>query len=579
LNWSEQMLYKNILVTRDVEVKMRDGVILRADVYRPDTPDSIPVLLQRTPYGKYWSNISFAMTAVERGYAVVIQDTRGRWNSEGDGYAFIHEKNDGFDTVEWVASQPWAEDKVGMFGASYVGYTQYAAAVTHPPALRTIVPSISFTNPYSIFFIGGAFTLGVSVSWALMAQVLMEILQSEEDEGAKNLLWAQLIDAVDGMSLGKTFEHLPLEDIPMLGREGLSTLVADVTSHPTFDEYWQRILSPHAEINIPVLQIGGWYDIFITDTLQDYSAFKSEGLAPVKMLIGPWVHETSMDATVGEVDFGLKASAHLVLPEELHLRWFDYWLKGIENGVMDEEPIRIFTMGENRWRNENEWPPERTQVKKYYLHSGGSANTLNGNGSLSLMEPSNEPVDNYVYDPHNPVPTHGGGLCCWRAALPPGAFDQREVETRPDVLVYTSAPLEHDLEVTGMVEVHLWASTSAPDTDFTAKLVDVEPSGFARNLCDGIIRARYRNQNGESAPLEPGELYEYVILLGATSNLFKAGHRIRLEISSSNFPRFNRNPNTRGPILEEGELRTAAQSVFHEVNHPSHVLLPIIPRG
>jgi putative CocE/NonD family hydrolase len=295
-------------------------------------------------------------------------------------------------------------------------------------------------------------------------------------------------------------------------------------------------------------------------------------------LIGPWVHDVSFDAHAGEVDFGLQASGLLLFPDELQLRWFDHWLKGIENGIMEEPPIRIFVMGENRWRFESEWPLARTQYTSYYLHSGGAANTLHGDGVLTPERPSDEPVDTFVYDPRNPVPTRGGGLCCWRAALPPGAFDQREVEARPDVLVYTTPALEQDVEATGPIEVHLWAATSAPDTDFTAKLVDVGPCGYARNVQDGIIRARYCS-TAQANPIRPGEVYEYVIDLGGTSNVFKAGHRIRLEISSSNFPRFSRNSNTRHPVEDNTELRTACQTVFHDAARPSHIVLPIIPRG
>jgi hypothetical protein len=269
-----------------------------------------------------------------------------------------------------------------------------------------------------------------------------------------------------------------------------------------------------------------------------------------------------------------------VLLDELRLRWFDYWLKGRDNGIMEEPPIRIFVMGDNRWRFENEWPLARTQYTRYYLHSAGAANSRHGDGTLSPATPSaEEPVDSFVYDPRNPVPTRGGGLCCYQAALPAGAFDQRDIEARSDVLVYTTPPLEHDVEVTGPVEVRLWAATSAPDTDFTAKLVDVSACGYARNLNDGIIRARYRRSTTQAEPIRPGEVYEYTIDLGPTSNMFKAGHRIRLEISSSNFPHFDRNPNTGDTSGDSTELRPALQTIFHDAAHPSHVVLPIIPRN
>jgi putative CocE/NonD family hydrolase len=267
-----------------------------------------------------------------------------------------------------------------------------------------------------------------------------------------------------------------------------------------------------------------------------------------------------------------------VLPDERQLRWFDYWLRDEKNGVMDEPPISIFVMGDNQWRTEAEWPLARTRYTPYYLHSGGAANTLHGDGTLAPEGPSAEPVDTFVYDPRHPVPTRGGGLCCWNAALAAGAYDQRPVEARPDVLVYTTPPLENGVEVTGPIEVHLWAASSAPDTDFTAKLVDVHSCGYARNVQDGIIRARCSGPDGRATQIARGAIHEYVIDLAATSNVFKAGHRIRVEISSSNFPHFDRNPNTGHALGEDDELRPATQTILHDADHPSHIVLPIVPR-
>jgi uncharacterized protein len=570
------MSQKTLIVDRDVEIKMRDGIILRADVYRLDTPEPLPVLLHRTPYGKAYTQTTFALMAAERGYAVVNQDTRGRWASEGDGYPLVHEKNDGFDTVEWAAQQPWSNGKVGMFGLSYMGYTQFAATVTHPPSLRTIIPNVTFCDAYSIVYHGGALALGIGVSWGLLTIASMAIMQHPGTDEEKDRLMSQLITAVDGMSLGQSFNHLPLNTMPLIGCDGLIPCLADWISHPTLDDYWHRLNCPHEAVTIPAFHIGGWYDIFINSTIRDFSSIYASGNTHQKLLIGPWVHGF-YDTRVGEVDFGLQASDYLLLPDETQLRWFDYWLKGVENGVMEEPPVRIFVMGDNHWRSENEWPLARTQYKRFYLHSGGAANSLAGDGTLTPEAPSEEPVDAFVYDPRNPVPTRGGGLCCWQAALPPGAYDQREIETRPDVLVYTTPILEHDVEVTGPLKIHLWAATNTPDTDFTAKLVDVGPCGYARNVQDGIIRARYRNSPTQAEPIRPGEIYEYTIDLSATSNVFKAGHRIRLEISSSNFPRFDRNMNTGHAIGDDTDMRTALQTVLHSAECPSHIVLPIIP--
>ena len=570
-----------LIVERDVEARMRDGIILRADVYRPNTDEPLPVLLQRTPYGKGFSNPAFALMAAEQGYAVVIQDTRGRWASDGDGYPLIHEMSDGYDTVEWAAHQPWANGKVGMYGGSYVGYTQWAAAVTQPPALKTIIPTVTFCDPHDIFYVGGAFALGVAVSWNLTSTAYMSIFKHQGSKEAKDELMESLIEAVDGMARGKTFSRLPLSDMPLIGQDGITSFFYDVLSHPTRDEYWQRILCTHRKIQIPVFHIGGWYDIFCASTLHDFGGIRENGENELarnrqKLLIGPWRHGP-FEGLVGEVDFGLCASSLLVLPDELQLRWFDRWLKGEDNGIVDEPPIRIFVMGDNCWRTENEWPLARARYTRYYLHSGGAANSLHGDGLLSPEKPSDEPVDSFVYDPRNPVPTHGGGLCCSQAALAPGAFDQREIETRPDVLVYTTLPLEQDVEVTGPLAVHLWAATSAPDTDFCAKLVDVGPCGYARNLQDGIVRARYRESPDQPRPVTEGKVYEYVIDLAATSNVFKTGHRIRIEISSSNFPRFDRNPNTGHALGQDKQLRPATQWILHDAGHPSHVMLPVIP--
>jgi putative CocE/NonD family hydrolase len=571
-----------LIVERDIEAKMRDGVVLRADVYRPDTEGPLPVLLQRTPYGKGFSNPAFALMAAERGYVVVIQDTRGRWASDGNGYPLIHEMEDGYDTVEWVAHQPWANGKVGMYGGSYVGYTQWAAAATQPPALKTIIPTVTFCDPYDIFYSGGALALGVAVSWNLISTAHMAIFKHTGSKAEKNEWMDQWVEAVDGMARGKTFSRLPLSEMPLIGQEGLISFFSDILAHPTHDAYWQRILCAHEQIRIPVFHIGGWYDIFAGSTLSDFCGIRQNGGSEwarghQKLLIGPWRHGP-FEGLVGEVDFGLRASALLVLPDELQLRWFDYWLKGEDHGITDEPPIRIFVMGDNVWRTESEWPLARTQYTPYYLHSGGAANSLHGDGVLSPEQPSDEPVDTYVYDPRNPVPTRGGGLCCSQAALAPGAYDQRAIEARPDVLVYTTPPLEADIEVTGPIEVRLWAATSAPETDFTAKLVDIGLCGYARNVQDGIIRAQDRGGLGEGNPIVPGQPYEHVIDLAVTSNVFKAGHCIRLEISSSNFPRFARNPNTGDPLGHSAGLRPATQWILHDAGHPSHILLPVIPR-
>jgi uncharacterized protein len=569
---------KTLLVQRDLSTPMRDGVQLKSDLYRPRGDQPLPVILLRTPYGKGFSNTSFALWAAESGYAVVIQDTRGRWSSEGEGYPFVNEQDDGYDTISWIAGQPWCNGRVGMSGVSYVGFTQFAAATRQPPALKAIIPAFSFCDPYDFLYRGGALNLGASVSWGLLAGAQMALMRQAESgllsALAQGRLMEQFIELVDGMAHGQTFSWLPLEDLPLIGKSGLLPLLGDAIAHPQRDEYWQRAACSPKDITVPAFHIGGWYDTFISSTLADFVTLREQGTAPQKLLVGPWVHG-NIDSSAGEVDFGLRAAPMLLLPDELELRWMDYWLKDEPNGVLAEPPVRLFIMGANRWRDEQEWPLARAVATPFYLHSQGSANTLHGDGHLSLELPNDEPMDSFAYDPRNPVPTRGGPLCCWNPALPPGAYDQRPVEERPDVLVYSTSPLEEGLEVTGPVRVHLWAASSAPDTDFTAKLVDVGLCGFARNVSEGIVRASLGKVD-QPGPLQPGQAYQLVIELNPTANYFQPGHCLRLDISSSSFPAYARSPNTGQDHGRAVELRPALQMVFHDAAHPSHIVLPVV---
>jgi putative CocE/NonD family hydrolase len=380
------------------------------------------------------------------------------------------------------------------------------------------------------------------------------------------------------------FAYLPLKDFPLLQHERLAPYYYDWLAHPNDDEYWRQwnIADRHPQVTVPALNVGGWYDIFLGGTLRNYLGMRQDGgnaqAKQQRLIIGPWFHTTMWPNIAGEVDFGLRAQGLAIDLEGIILRWFDHWLKAIDTGMLREPPVKLFVMGENVWRDEREWPLARAQHTRYYFHSGGRANTRHGDGVLSLEPPSHEPADHYLYDPRHPVPTRGGGLCCWQASVPGGAYDQRSVEERSDVLVYSTPPLAQAMEVTGPIVLKLWASSSAVDTDFTAKLVDVEPSGYARNLTDGILRARYRESTARPTLIEPGRVYEYTIDLWATSNLFKAAHRIRVEVSSSNFPRFDRNPNTGHPFAQDAELRPATQTILHDADHPSHIVLPIVPR-
>ena len=565
---------------------LRDGTITYVDVFRPDASGKFPALLQRTPYDKSaaMSTGSFdpLRTALE-GYAVVIQDVRGRYTSDGEFYTFVNEIDDGHDSVEWVASQPWCTGKVGMFGGSYVGATQWLAAKSKPPSLTAIAPVVTASDYHEGWaWQGGAFELGFNFSWTMgsltaanWANLKRRLLLPDEQLD-------RLIDSKDNLTQG--FQHMPMQDLPDL-KGNLAPYYYDWLAHPEYDDYWKRVSieESHAEITIPAFNVGGWYDIFLGGTIRNFTRMQEMGATEEarrgqRLSIGPWVHGSLPAHTAGAYNFGTRAAA---IAQDLHgatLRFYDHWLKGEDNGVADEQPVKIFVMGENVWRTEDEWPLSRAKETKYYLHSKGKANTLYGDGTLSTDSPGGETPDVYLYNPIDPVPTRGGGLCCDPSFMSNGAFDHSGIETRPDILVYSTPPMEQDTEVTGPVTLTLYASSSAKDTDFTAKLLDVEPGGSAQNLTDGIIRARYRTPRSGASLIEPGQVYEYKIDLWATSNLFKKGHRIRLEVSSSNFPRFDRNTNTGGTIGADSDFVSALQTVFHTLEYPSHATLPIVPR-
>ncbi|MBI2941647.1 MAG: CocE/NonD family hydrolase [Chloroflexi bacterium] len=583
-----------MLVQANVPIPMRDGVRLYADVYRPVAPGRYPVLLMRTPYGKSLvASIAGALDpvrATRAGYVIVAQDTRGRFTSEGDFTPWIYEGRDGYDTIEWCAAQSWSTGAVGTYGGSYVGFVQWLAARERPPHLKAMVPLLTFADLRTdLWYVGGALALGVVASWYLGAVAPDRLMRERPARERYAADLERLLDDID--RLGPLLRQLPLAEFHPFAGDSLAPGFFDVIAHAEDPAFWAPtdIAAHHDEITVPALNVGGWYDIFLGATIRNYVGMRQRGgqsqeqeaRAGQRLLIGPWDHGP-LTNVVGEHDFGIRSARLMIDLDGIMLRWFDYWLKGEANGVDAEPPVRLFVMGENRWRTESDWPPARARMTRYYLHSGGRANTLRGDGQLSTEPPgATVPPDHYLYDPHDPVPTRGGPLCCSRAILPGGAYDQRPIEERADVLVYSAPPLDTPVEVTGPITVHLWAQSSAPDTDFTAKLVDVGPCGYARNLVDGVIRARYRRGLDRPKLLEPGEVAEYTIDLWATSNVFQPGHRIRLEISSSNFPRIDRNPNTGHPLGtdREADLRPAMQTIYHDAARPSHVVLPIVPSG
>lgn len=536
-----------------VEIPMRDGVRLSANVFRPAAPARVPAILYRTPYGKGAGITPNYQAFVDRGYAVVVQDVRGRHASGGRFRPLEQEGRDGYDTIEWIARQPWSDGRVGMTGGSYLGIAQWKAALLGNPHLKAIFVWVSGSDEYHDRFYspGGAFKLGHRLLW------LHENLRRPGYRA----------------DFGKYVLHLPLRTADRAATGQTLEMYQAAMRHPAYDGYWRGLSTraQSAKINVPAFVVGGWYDNFVQSDLEGFIALQRRS-GVHRLMIGPWAHDLRMK--FAEADFGPEATVPL---RSLQMPWFDQWLKGKDSAALAAPPVRIFVMGVNRWRDEQEWPPARMRPTPYYLASRASANTLRGDGTLSARPPREAPPDRYVYDPRNPVPTLGGAVCCNPKVFPWGPMDQRAVEARRDVLVYTSPPLEHDLEATGPIRVVLYVSTSARDTDFTAKLVDVFPDGRARNLTDGILRLRYRDSLEKPAPATPGKVYRVAIDAGVTSNVFLKGHRIRLEISSSNFPRFDRNPNTGREMAGETELRKAAQTVYHDRERPSHLLLPVVP--
>jgi putative CocE/NonD family hydrolase len=545
----------------DVKVPMRDGIELSADIYLPRTDGPFPVVLMRTPYS---NNVDVAITKARRlanrGYACVMQDVRGRWDSAGEYYAFHQETNDGFDTQEWIGQQDWCDGNIGMAGASYGGCVQWLSAPLRSQYLKALVPRVMCTDYYrGLMHPGGTFQLNVMMTWGMRTN-------------------GRTGQSIDYHNWTEAFRSLPLVDLA--GNTGRDLpFWQDWLVHPNDDGYWNEVNTERRfdEIEIPALVMGGWYDLYATDAFDNFKGLRERGGNELargsKLIVGPWPHALSTSTKTGDIDFGAGSLLDL---DAIEQRWFDRWLKGVDD-VEEDAPIRLFVMGINQWRDEHEWPLARTDWQSWNLHSAGAANTARGDGSLSVEPSAEEPADRFVYDPEFPAQTIGGNNCCSPDIVPWGPYDQRPVESRGDVLCYTTEALNDDLEVTGPVSLRLFSSTDCLDTDWTAKLVDVSPSGYAKNLCDGIIRARYRQGFREEKLLEPDNIYEYEITVGVTSNVFKRGHRIRLEVSSSNFPRFDRNLNTGGKLYTETEMKVASQTVHHSRDYPSQLILPVIP--
>jgi putative CocE/NonD family hydrolase len=558
-----------VLVDRDVVIPMRDGVRLRADVYRPPSERPVAAVLNRTCYDR-----SFSLTppaaldpelTVQAGLALVCQDVRGQFSSDGEFYPLVSEREDGWDTVEWIAAQQWCSGAVAMAGRSYGGATQWLAAAERPPHLAAICPVATGGNYFDGWiYQGGAFQLGF------------------------NLFWAQLMTLPRAKaSLGEVFRHLPISDPPLLDLDGDARFYRDWLAHSSEDEYWSvlSIDQTYARIEVPAFNIGGWYDLLLKGTLENYVRMRRDGGSQraregTRLLVGPWAHGSTYGA-YPDHSFPVFDGADEIDLAQAQLAFCRECLGGEPQAAQaldPARPVRIFVMGENVWRDERDWPLSRASAERWFLHSRGDA--AGAGGSLSTRPPGAEPPDSYIYDPDDPAPTVGGPTSLPAALMRTnsGPLDQRRVEQREDVLLYTSAPLERALEVTGPLTVILYASTSARDTDFVAKLCDVDTEGFSRILAEGVIRARFRDGYRQALAVEPDRVYAYTIDLVATSNVFLPGHRVRVAVTSSSFPRFDRNANSGRPLGVDRpeDLRPAAQRVLHDGDHASHVVLPVI---
>lgn len=564
-----QPISETIRIEGHVAVPMRDGVKLYADVYRPRREGRFPTLITRTPYGVQRDGMHEAVIRfAQHGYAVVVQDTRGRYESEGAWDPFRNEANDGFDTVEWAAGQGWSNGKVGMHGGSYLGHVQWQAATMAPPHLATIFPVLASTSIYhNTFFHGGAFKLALAFGWGAVRmpnRIMNPQYWHSEGYAPQELKYDQIVWT------------LPLTELDLASSGQRVGFFRDWLKHQSYDSYWKAISDEErlGKVRVPTYSLGGWFDLLVGGTINGFKGVRANGATAAaregaKLIIGPWGHGPTRK--YGDIDFGPTAMRDLF---DLELRWNDRHLKGMQNGIDREAPVELFVMGVNKWAHFADWPVPGTRFTPLYLTSGGQANSSRGDGRLEFAVPA-AGKDGYEYDPRNPVPSVGGNDCCG-APFPAGPRDQRPVEARQDVLVYSTGILKEAVTIAGPVEMRLFAATDGRDTDFVAKLVDVFPDGSAINLAEGILRARFHKGLDRMELLEPGKMYEFVIDMRGTANVFQPGHRIRVDVTSSNFPQYDRNPNTGEDLGVSARVRTAKQTVFHGGAGRSHIVLPVV---
>jgi putative CocE/NonD family hydrolase len=544
----------------DVPARMRDGVILRANVYRPVGDGPWPTLLMRLPYGKDDPSLVSRFDpihAVRSGFMVVIQDTRGRFASDGDWDPFAYEREDGYDSVEWAASLPGSNGRVGMCGESYYGYTQWAAAIEQPPSLAAIAPGLTWSDPMDgLFARGGAVELGVALPWTLQQgpDHVARLPIPKEDRSRRV---EALLDDYDRLP-EEGYWELPINESSVLRRHAVPELGALRALDDSTIAERSRVSDHYDRVAVPSLHIGGWYDVFVQGTLDNFAAMAARG-RDARLLVGPWSHVSFTDP-IGEQFFGVRASRFGVPVDQhgdlgdLQLAWFRRHLVPDPSIAFSDASVRLFVMGRNAWRDESSWPPTGVSTERHFLRA---------DGSLTVDSPSaEEPPTEFIYDPADPAPALGGQTVM-RPFFPSGPMDQRSIESRSDVCVFTSEPLSEELEVTGRVRVVLHAASSAPSTDWVARLCDVHPDGRSFNLCDGIVRVTGT----------PDGCERHEIDLWSTANVFLAGHQLRVHVTSSSFPRWDRNLNT-GDQRASG-YKSARQRVFHDSESPSYVELPV----
>jgi uncharacterized protein len=576
----------SINIQKSVPMAMRDGVSLRGDIYRPGGKERHPAILMRSPYNRTMTlDFSFLnlLEVVNAGYALVVQSIRGTYDSGGKmelgDVSMTADAQDGYDSVEWVAGQSWCDGNVGTAGGSYLGLLQWITAREDPPHLKAMAPWISGSGGIEPSRQNGIVNLGVALSWVLATA--LEIVNWQKEAG-KDVSQAQEVLRRGNIQPEEVYNYLPLKDVPHFNYEGVKEVWANriLNSDRENPEFVEKTRTQYEKVKVPCFHVAGWYDFYPSGTLGHYLNMKEKGGSASArqnqhVLMGPWLHGgPATGNSVGDMGFGDLAGIVGSQLSQYNVSFFNKYVRGM---AIDLPAVRYFVMGRNIWRNADTWPLPQTQWQRFFLHSQGSANSSAGNGGLSRKEPVTETPDVFFYDPHNPVPTLGcrGGIELLR--VPAGIQEQSPNERREDVLCYTTSKLIEDMELTGPLALHLFAATSARDTDFVAKLVDVYPDCRAYNVTtDGIIRARYRKSLFQPELITPGEVNEYVINLEATSQLFRKGHRIRIDITSSSFPEYDRNMNTGNPVGEDARGITARQTIYHNSEYPSYIDLPVI---